>query len=360
MKDSDAKYSLDVVIDKARVHLYKPIQIAEILHRDRVFGDIDLSNLETYRTKSRTWRDSVSQKLLGRVCNSSVKYQDALFSQTAIPPDVLNALAQVNKLKHGIVESYIYFRFKHRHSQMSNGLIYCSEHDTHTFQLEEFIDLFWKEPGLKRSIDKIYEIVVYSLFSALLEALDVTIEVSMNSDMVDVLEEFSDFARRIINLTPNEMFYRVAARINRNGVTNAADRGLDMWSSYGLAIQIKHLSLTEELAENIVTSVSSDRIVIVCKDAEEKIIVSLLNQMGWKSKIQDVVTESDLLRWYDLALRGRHSETLGRNVLERLRNEITVEFPSTKDDELSRFIEARGYHPIGDDVWSLPTSISTD
>ena len=52
-----AKRSLDTVIEKGRAHLYKPIQIAEILHRDRTIGDIDLENLDTYRTASRKWRD---------------------------------------------------------------------------------------------------------------------------------------------------------------------------------------------------------------------------------------------------------------------------------------------------------------
>lgn len=46
----EAKHALDVVIEKGRVHLYKPIQVAEILYRDRVHKDIDLSNLEDYRT----------------------------------------------------------------------------------------------------------------------------------------------------------------------------------------------------------------------------------------------------------------------------------------------------------------------
>lgn len=31
-----AKQALDAVIEKGRVHLYKPIQVAEILYRDRV------------------------------------------------------------------------------------------------------------------------------------------------------------------------------------------------------------------------------------------------------------------------------------------------------------------------------------
>ena len=36
MDNRAAKRSLDTVIKKARIHLYKPIQIAEILYRDRV------------------------------------------------------------------------------------------------------------------------------------------------------------------------------------------------------------------------------------------------------------------------------------------------------------------------------------
>ena len=50
MNNQTAKDHLDTVIKKARVHFYKPIQIAEILWRDRIEGDIDLGNLETYRT----------------------------------------------------------------------------------------------------------------------------------------------------------------------------------------------------------------------------------------------------------------------------------------------------------------------
>ena len=51
-------YYLDSLRDKDGVHLYKPIQVAEILYRDRTVGDIDLARLETYRTKSKKWRDA--------------------------------------------------------------------------------------------------------------------------------------------------------------------------------------------------------------------------------------------------------------------------------------------------------------
>lgn len=201
------------------------------------------------------------------------------------------------------------------------------------------------------AVDKIYEITVYALFSALVEALEVSVEISMNSERIDILREFKDFAKSIIQLTPEQMTVTSKARINRAGVTNAADRGLDMWANFGLAIQIKHLSLTEELAENIISSVSADRIVIVCKAAEQKIIVSLLNQMGWKSKIQGIVTETDLLNWYEKALRGKFSDALGNSVLQKLSDEIQIEFPTTDKREFLRFIEKRGYTQLTNSIW---------
>ena len=63
----EAKHALDKLIQKSRVHLYKPIQIAEILYHDRIYHDIDLAVLEDYRTKSKKWRDEISKELLGRV-----------------------------------------------------------------------------------------------------------------------------------------------------------------------------------------------------------------------------------------------------------------------------------------------------
>ena len=136
MNIKEAKKSLDKVIDKARVHLYKPIQIAEILHRDRTEKDINLSDLTTYRNSSKKWRDIICIKFLGRTSTSSARYQDDIFN---------------------------------------------------------------------------------------------------------------DNANRVIQLSSKQTSVKLKARINRVGVTNAADRGLDMWANFGLAIQIKHLSLTEEI-----------------------------------------------------------------------------------------------------------------
>jgi HaeII restriction endonuclease len=346
MTINEAKEALDKVINKSRVHLYKPLQVAEILYRDRVEKDIDLASLETYRNPSKKWRDVICLQFLGRTSTSSARYQDDIFNENAIPPSVLQVLGNENRTKNGNVEAYIYQRFAERFSQVSSGLDYCNTHDKSNFQLADFIELFWAEAGLKRSIDKIYEIVVYALFSALVEALELSVEVSYNPSKSKILLEFEDFAQNILNLSPTITNFKTTAKIYRVGVTNAADRGMDMWANFGLAIQIKHLSLSEELAENIVNTISADRIVIVCKEAEQKIILSLLNQIGWRARIQSIITEKDLINWYEKALRGAYKDQIGDNILQILSNEIKIEFPATENIGFDKFIKSRGYDKL--------------
>ncbi len=343
MQNQHAMQQLDKIIDKARVHLYKPIQIAEILYRARVHGDIDLANLETYRNISKKWRDLICLRFLGRTSSSSARYQDDVFNNNAIPPRVLLELAKINTEKAGYVEAYIYSRFRKRFEQMSSGLDYCITHNRKNFQLMEFLSVFWNEAGLRRSIDKIYEIVVFSLFSALIQALDITVAVSLNTKKLHLLDEFEDFTKRVMKLSVDNPNFMTKARFHRVGITNAADRGLDMWANFGLAIQIKHLSLSEEIADSIVSNVSADRIVIVCKDTEEKIIISLLNQIGWKAKIQSIITEKDLNSWYEKALRGKYAENIAPQLLTLLQDEIKVEFPVTEKKDFEQFYSERGY-----------------
>ena len=140
------------------------------------------------------------------------------------------------------------------------------------------------------------------------------------------------------------------AKIYRVGVTNAADRGLDMYSNWGVAIQIKHLSLDTTLAENIVHNISSNRIIIVCKDAEQDIILSLMTQIGWRSRIQSIVTENDLVNWYEKALRGKYANIVGDKLMEILCSEIAEEFPSITD--LPDVLKSRHYEKITNSFWT--------
>ena len=342
MDNRTAKDQLDTVIRKARVHFYKPIQIAEILYKDRIERDIDLGDLETYRTPSRKWRDAISLRFIGRVSTSSARYQDDLFNANATPPTVLSQLGKINQNSNGAVEAYIYTALKDRLSQMSLGLSAVLQGDNNSFALRDFIDSFIRNPGLSRSVDKIFEIVVYALFSTLLEVLDVKIGVRIDSINNTVLSEFSDFTEKVLGLSEDTPELYQAAKVYRVGVTNAADRGLDMWANFGVAIQIKHISLTPTTIEDISSAISADRIIIVCKESEKDVLVSVLKQFGSANRIQSVITEDELEDWYEKALRGQSSELIGDKILQKLANEIKVEFPSTTS-EFDDFFKERGY-----------------
>lgn len=226
---------------------------------------------------------------------------------------------------------------------------YCLNAKPQSFYIKNFIDSFWNEAGLKRSIDKIYEIIVYALFSTLVDALKLKVSVTVDEEAFSLLKDFEDFSRKVMCLDCTNPQHIQEARVYRVGVTNAADRGLDMYSNWGPAIQIKHLSLDATVAENIVNSVSSDKIVIVCKDAEKNVIVSLLTQIGWRSHIQSVVTESDLVAWYEKALRGSYSKMLGDKLLYCLAQEIADEFPSV--DTTPDIIKKRHYENVKPLEW---------
>ena len=342
MDNRTAKDQLDTVIRKARVHFYKPIQIAEILYKDRIERDIDLGDLETYRTPSRKWRDAISLRFIGRVSTSSARYQDDLFNANATPPTVLSQLGKINQNSNGAVEAYIYTALKDRLSQMSLGLSAVLQGDNNSFALRDFIDSFTRNPGLSRSVDKIFEIVVYALFSTLLEVLDVKIGVRIDSINNTVLSEFSDFTEKVLGLSEDTPELYQAAKVYRVGVTNAADRGLDMWANFGVAIQIKHISLTPTTLKDISSAISADRIIIVCKESEKDVLVSVLKQFGSANRIQSVITEDELEDWYEKALRGQSSELIGDKILQKLANEIKVEFPSITS-EFDDFFKERGY-----------------
>lgn len=353
----EAKEALDIVIKKSRIHLYKPIQIAEILYKHRTdkSANINLLDLESYRSASKKWRDLICMQFLGRVSTSSAKFQDNLFEENAIPPRILSILGEENLKNQGIVEAYIYKAFEAKHLQMDKALNYCLKNNKDTFDLATFLNQFWSQPGLKRSLDKIFEIVVYSIFEILTTAIGVKIDIYFNPEKSNLLQEFNEFAEKVLNLKPKNFRKTLDAHFYRAGVTNAADRGLDMYANFGSVVQIKHLSLDKDLAESVVTSITSDRIIIVCKNAESEIISSLLTQIGWQSRIQSIITIDELVSWYQRALTGRYADILGDHILKTLSNEIKSEFPSVGNNDFIKFKQDRGYTNLKNEFWHINT-----
>lgn len=336
-----SRQALETVIRKSRVHLYKPIQIAEILFHHRTEKGWDLTDLESYRNLSKRWRDEVSLLLVGRRSTSSQKYQDNIFESNAMPPALLAELGEANKKGKGFVEAFIYKSLEARLSSVREVEKYIKSSSANTFSAKELVALFQNTPGLRRSIDKMYEILVYALFASIVRALKAQITLEIGNKDKEILNDFKRFTKMVLGIDAKQTTLKLSAALYRVGITNAADRGLDMWANFGPAIQVKHLTLTPELIEDIADDITADKIVIVCLDAEKAVIEALLKQVGWGARIQGIITINDLEDWYKLCLSEKYRDNLGANLLKDVRREFAAEFPSSK--EIKPFMASRKY-----------------
>ena len=302
----------------------------------------------------------MSVRLVGRSSSSSARYQDDLFQlrKTAMPPEHIALLGKANEESHppGVVEAYIYTSMAIRLGLVTELTQYLSRIKPESFALQDFLKLFRVAPGLKRSIDKAYEIVVYALFDTLVHHLEATVTVSVSHSKKALLQEFEDFTRIVLGVTSETPESTRLASLHRVGVTHAADRGLDMWANFGPAVQVKHVSLSEDEAAGIVSEISENaKVVIVCDTAEQQVIEKVLTQAGFSHRIQGVVTFDDLDRWYSKCFESKFSATLGETALQNLRKEFELEFPST-GEAMVNFQKERGYDKIDlSGLWELST-----
>jgi len=328
----DAKKRLDNIINKARVDLYKPIQIAEVLYHSRNSAQsLDLSNLENFRINSRKWRDEVSKRLLGKVSTSSIKFQDDVWNDGEMNPHLLKLLDDENKKTKGVVERYIYLQFQNRQDTVAGMIALLDAAKPEEFKLSGLLQKFESIPGIKRSIDKAYEIVVHSLLETLVISLEATVTVEVPASKSELLEDFSDLAKILLGVSAGKLTYSTPAHVYRVGVTNAADRGLDMWANFGPAIQVKHINLNAMETEKIVSQIESDSVVIVCQVYQKPTIAAFLQQMSWASRVKGIITQEDLIEWYERCLRGKYKAILAESLLTRLENEFKREFRSATD-----------------------------
>ena len=293
------KQALDAIIKKSRVHFYKPIQIAEILFHSRN-EPLNFTDLETYRNSSKRWRDQITQRLIGRISTSSQKFQDNIFEANAMPPPLLAELGNFNQAHHGMVEAYIYKNLQNKLNTVYEVEKYIKSSTPETFELKKLLQFFVTKPGLKRSVDKMYEITVYALFATIVRALQARVTVEIGNKDEEVLKDFEAFIKVVLGLELGMQKVSRPASLFRVGVTNAADTGLDMLTNFGPVIQVKHLTLTPEIVEDIAAGVAADSIVIVCIDAEKEAILALVAQLGLEARIQGIITLSDLEGWYEL------------------------------------------------------------
>lgn len=349
MKVSEAKNRLDLIIGKSRVDMYKPLQVAETLYNSRKGIKIDFDKIDSYKNLSCKWRDEVSIRLLGKRCTSSAQFQHNIWNSNAFPPAVMKALDAENKAKKGAVENYIYHQLNTRLATVTSIIQYIRQSSPKTFDLPELLGMFVSGRGLRRSIDKAYEIITYGLFETVVVALDAIVTVSVPEERLKLLLEFEDLAKILLGVDSKTTSFSRPAHIYRVGVTNAADRGLDMWANFGPAVQVKHLTLDGSLASQIVDQVESDHIVVVCQQCEADVIRIVARQIGWGRRVLGIVTETELTEWYERCLRGKYAKELGTTLLNNLLTGFEAEF--TQDSEVAGFILERGYTTARKGIW---------
>ena len=339
-----AKHRIGDLFERSSVYSFWLIRIAETLHRHRIDGDFDLSKRDDFESESKEWSDTVSRNLFGYLSTDKQINTRRLFEANAMPPELLAKLGETNKKGKGFVEAYVYKALEARLSSVRGVEDYIRKSTPDTFDLKKLVSIFQTTPGLRRSVDKMYEILVYALFATIVRVLKAQITLEIGNKDEEILKDFERFIKTVLGIDGKQTRLVLPAALYRVGVTNAADRGLDIWANFGPAIQVKHLTLTPELVEDIADDITADRIVIVCLNTEREAIEALLKQVGWSGRIQGIITINDLDDWYKLCLSKKYRASLGAKLLQDVGREFAAEFPSSK--EIAPFMAKRGYDKI--------------
>lgn len=319
-----AKVKLDHVINRSRVEMYKPIQIAETLRASITDNSIDLNDVETFRKVSRDLRDRVTRELIGKVSTSSMRFQDDLWNESAIPPEALVKLSEAN-LNHEI-ESYIY-----QHVWKKNSVLIDIRKKLIQIKSASDIELIFgsfNEAEFRTSADRLFEIFALSVLQTQLEASDYKVCISGDSNSLT-----GKCSHKLISFLQAQMRDVTLAKL---GHTNAADNGLDIWSNFGVVVNVKNYSLDSQLLHKVLNDTPVGDLVIVCESAAPNVIAEVTRK-ELKREIQ-IITRADLFD--DLNEILSDSQLAGR-FIDTFSNYFDREFPFAVN--LEAFMSERGY-----------------
>ncbi len=325
MKISEAKAKLDRVIKLSRIEMYKPIQIAELLREFKNNPSLNPLDLESYRNVSKDLRNKATLQLFGKISTSSMRFQDDLWSQSAVPPAALESLSKAN-FNSSMVEEYIYQHVYSKNSRLIRIRKFLDDMDS-VEKIENLFDAF-DSPGLRTSADRLYEVFVLSVLQTNLEVSN--FEIQIIGEPSDITGKAT---RKMIEASQRDNRRLTLAKL---GHTNAADAGLDIWSNFGVVISVKNYNLDVELFKAVLDDTPIGTLVIVC----ETVAPILLKNYEDYSNGRDVffITQKDLLS--DLGGVMADQE-LSQKFRQRFISFYDSEFPLTSTLEI--FMRQRGY-----------------
>ncbi|MDR0705071.1 MAG: HaeII family restriction endonuclease [Planctomycetaceae bacterium] len=337
-----SKQQLDKLIKKSRADLYKPIAVAEILYRHRK-ENLNIDNVNSYRRQSYGWMQDVIWQLHRKTTQLNSRYWDQLFDEAVLPPKLIQELAGFNVENNGLVEVYIYAHVQGKYRAFTELRQRLETMPTDKFSLDLFLGFFEKNAKYRGSVDKAYEIAVYALFNTVVCELKATIKLSVVESSMLLLQEFEDFARLVLGIDMQHLNIEKPARLFRVGTANANDAGLDMWANFGPAVQVKHISLQPFQMVEICNGVRADQLIVVCKTSDAKAIQTVIEQAGIAEKLRGIITKNDLEIWYGKCFQPQYRNTMGRQLINSVAEEMKLEFPLAVSESFEKFFTERDY-----------------
>ena len=315
---------LDYVINQSRVEMYKPIQIAETLREFTLNKSISPENLETYRNLSRELRNRVTLNLIGKVSTSSMRFQDDLWSPTAMPPPALATLSKYNA-EHQ-VEEYIY---QHVYAK-SLKMIEIRKVLDQICKLSDIESIFrlFDSPGLRSSADRLFEVFALAVLQTQIEESDFTFSVSGNTSTIG-----GETGRKLISIAEGQ---GNSLELAKMGHTNAADAGIDIWTNFGVVVSVKNYNLDLELFRKVLSDTPVGFLVVVCETTSSLIENELLKLA--KTRPVVVITRDELYVDAHLLLI---SAVLSKIFISKLISFYDKEFPLAVT--LETFMNQRKY-----------------
>ena len=232
--------------------------------------------------------------------------------------------------QNGEVEEYIYSEMKKKWDVLLSILNYCIDATPESFSLKEMEQMFDAESGLKRSIDKMFEIAAYTILSYYIDLSRA--KMIVKTDPVIPLPQ-------MINDMLNPGNVRTPS-ISRVGVANAADRGLDMVTNFGPVVQVKHLPLSYNLVVEVCSSLPMSEVFLVVNSDNVEARHRL--ELNPPNNLVGIVSTEGLDDMYSSVLNNPNLKLERKyRLLEDLADGMILEFPHL--GEFETFVRQRGY-----------------
>jgi hypothetical protein len=337
-----AKQKLDTMIQQARGPAYRVITGIELLYRLRT-GEADLRDPSRLARMAPGWVDTMSKTLYGHKAGQNGNYAKHWFGPM-IDSAMLEALAEVNNRTGGNVETYLFFAILAKRNRLAEVRRHLASQPPGALDVAHILARFENDQALKAATGQVYEVVVYALFDVVTTMLGAKVQLILAPPSDDMLRDFDDFCVELLGVPPGQRALEMPARLFRNSTTYGNDGGVDIWANFGPVVQVKHVSLDADAVEEIEGGIYADRIIVVCDDADRRVIEAVTGAVGSDRRIKAIVTKSQIVKWYQTALLPKYSQWTVPGLYNRICEEFDREIPIGERTRFEEVASARGYN----------------